>query len=120
MTILYSVFGPFLVWPIEYFFPYPYIVEELFKSFVVWFGDKKALTYVYAGLAFAATETVFYAVNINLSGSLSLMAVRFVTSGLLHSLTFLVIFFVYRKNKNLIPLGFLFATLIHYLYNLYI
>ena len=120
MTILYSIFGPFLVWPIEYFFPYPYIIEELFKCVVVWFGEKRALIYVYAGLAFAFTETVFYVLNINKSGSLGFMALRFISGSLLHSSTFFIIYLTNKKSKKLIPVGFLVSATIHYFYNLFI
>ena len=120
MAILYSIVGPFLVWPVEYFLPYPYIIEELFKCIVVWFGEKRALIYIYSGIAFALTETVLYTINVNMTGSLSYLVIRFITSSLLHSITFLIIFFAYKKSKKLMPVGFLASMLVHYLYNLYI
>lgn len=120
MAFLYSVFGPFLVWPIEYFLPYPYIIEELFKCVVVWFGEKNAKTYIYAGLAFAFTETVLYSIGINAFGRISYIAVRLITSGILHTVTFLIIYFSAKKDKRFISTGFLTAALIHYLYNIYI
>lgn len=119
-AILISLLGPFLVWPIEYLLPYPYIVEELFKCVVVWFGPKKASIYIYAGMAFALTETVFYAININMAGANGLMVKRFVITSILHSSTFLLIYFANKKSRKLLPIGFLAAATIHFLYNLYI
>jgi RsiW-degrading membrane proteinase PrsW (M82 family) len=119
-VILCSLFGPFLVWPIEYFLPYPYIVEELFKAAVVWFGPKKALPYAVAGVAFAFTETVLYTLNINLTGSFVFMLARFVSSALIHTLTFLIIFLSTKIDRRFIAVGFIVAVALHYVYNLYI
>jgi hypothetical protein len=119
-VILYSLFGPFLLWPVEYFFPYPYIVEELFKCLVVWFGSKSAKSFIFAGVVFAFTETVFYVLNVNARGSLVLMLVRFISTSLLHSTTFLIIYLSAKRNKKYIAVGFIVSALIHYLYNLYV
>lgn len=118
-VILYSLFGPFLVWPIEYILPYPYIVEEFFKLLVVKFTNGNTKSYILAGVLFALTETVFYSFNINLFGNLSLFFVRFTATSLLHATTFLIIFKLSKKENGLI-LGFLVSVLIHYLYNRYI
>jgi len=68
LVILYSLVGPFLLWPLEYFLPYPYIIEELFKVFVVKFTNSNAKSYILAGILFALTETILYSFNINLFG----------------------------------------------------
>ena len=91
MVFLYSLFGPFLLWPVEYFLPYPYIIEELFKCAVIWFGGKNVKTYLYAGFAFAFSETVLYSININAFGRVSLIFVRLLVLGILHTTTFLII-----------------------------
>jgi hypothetical protein len=120
-VILYSLFGPFLVWPLEYFLPYPYIIEELFKSvLVLFFAKKSAKSFIFAGIAFALTETVFYSFNINAYGSVGLLFTRFILTACLHSLTFLIIFWFAKKSKGLIVFGFIVSALIHYLYNRYI
>jgi RsiW-degrading membrane proteinase PrsW (M82 family) len=120
MSILYSVFGPFLLWPVEYFLPYPYVIEELFKCVVVWFGEKNALIYLLSGFAFALTETILYTLNANTAGSIGYLIIRFATTGVLHSATFLIIYATYKRSKKLIPVGFLVSMTLHYLYNLYI
>jgi hypothetical protein len=119
-TVLFSVFGPFLVWPLEYLFPYPFIVEEIFKAIVVWFGPKNIKAYIVAGILFALSETILYVFNINASGNTQLMLIRFVTTSLLHSGTFALIYLSSRSNKKLIFLGLTASILIHYLYNIYI
>jgi len=116
MAVLYSLFGPFLIWPVEHFLPYPYIIEELFKALVVFFvHERSAKIFIMAGVVFALTET--YSLNINAFGHLSLIFVRLITSSILHSLTFLIIYWSSIKSKKLIPLGFALSVLIHFVYN---
>ena len=120
-VILYSLFGPFLLWPVEYLLPYPYIVEELFKFILVYFFAKKSVKpFIFSGIAFALTETVFYSFNVNAYGSVGLLLTRFCLTTLLHTLTFVVIYYSGRADKKFIVIGFIAAILIHYLYNLYI
>lgn len=119
--VLYSLFGPFLVWPLEYYFPYPYVVEELFKSILVFcFTRKSTSSFILAGIAFALTETVFYSFNINALGNIGLLFTRFILTSILHSLTFLVIYWFTKIDRKLIIGGFILAVLIHYTYNKYI
>ena len=124
MIALYCIFAPFIVWPFELFFPYPFIVEELAKTLIVFFALKSKgsfpqflKTFILAGVLFAFSETVLYLININLLGKISLLFVRFLSTSLLHSLTFVVIAAIGFKNKKLLWLGFFLAALIHYLYN---
>lgn len=119
--VLYSLFGPFLVWPLEYFFSYPYIIEELFKAVLIFLlPQKNWKVFVYSGIAFALTETVLYSININNYGSIGLMFTRFILTSVLHSFTFLIIYWFNRIDRRLIIVGFIVSVLIHYLYNLYI
>lgn len=121
-AIITSLFGPFLLWPLEYLFPYPYILEEVAKAFIILGTAERSKseykTYFVCGILFALTETVLYSININLFGRLSLLFVRLATSSALHSLTFLIIYWFYRR-KMIIP-GILLAGLIHFLYNFFI
>ncbi len=124
LAILYSLVGPFLIWPLEYILPYPHIIEETFKLFVVKFTKGNIKTYILAGFVFALTETILYSININLLGRPTLFLARFISTSLLHSITFLIIF-KFSKQKNAILsvsmlTGFLISILIHYLYNRYI
>ena len=122
---LYSLFAPFLLWPFEYLFPYPHVVEELAKTVIVFFvlKSKASLsqylkTFSLAGVLFALSETVLYIINLNLFGRVSLIFVRFLSTAALHSLTFLIIAYLGYKNKKLLLVGLFIAILVHYLYNL--
>jgi len=118
VLLLFSLVGPFLVWPIEYYLPYSFIVEELFKLLLVYFFAKKtAKPFVMSGIVFALTETVFYTFNVNAFGSLSIMPVRFISTSILHSTTFAIIYYANKIDRKLIVIGFFIAVLIHFLYN---
>jgi RsiW-degrading membrane proteinase PrsW (M82 family) len=125
IVILPALFGPFLLWPIEYLLPYPYVVEELFKTVVVLVSINQKTspakffgTFALAGIGFALTETVFYAIDVGTLGAPALFITRLGVTGILHSVTFLVIAFFGRIGKKFLPVGFLLAMAIHYFYNL--
>lgn len=119
--VLYALIGPFLVWPVEYFLPYPFIVEELFKTILVYFIPQKSYKPILlSGIGFAISETVLYTLMINSSGNVSLLFTRLLTTSILHSVTFITIYLFGKKNKWLLTVGFIIAVLIHYLYNRYI
>lgn len=120
-VFLYSLFGPFLVWAFEYFLPYPFVIEELFKFFVVLIGGgRKVKTFVFAGIIFALTETVLYTINVYTTASLGYMLTRFISSSILHATTFVTIFLFVRKDRRIGAIGLILSMLLHYLYNMYI
>ena len=111
MPVLYSFLGPFLVWPLEIFSPYPYLVEEIFKASVVWFGPKNLKLYFVSGIAFAFSETVLYTMNSYFSPT------RLLITSLLHSTTFLIIYISTIKDRRLIFIGLIISIFVHYVYN---
>jgi hypothetical protein len=123
LVFLYSLVGPFLSWLLESFLPYPHIVEEVFKLAIVFAGGRSFSTknglYIYAfcGFLFALTELTFYSTKINLSGNLNLFFLRMAATTTLHSLTFVILFLTYKKDRRLVFFGFLAAVLTHFLYN---
>ena len=126
LTPLYALFAPILVWPVELLFPYPYIVEELIKAVIVFFSERdstassssKIKLYILAGVFFALSETVLYILNFSAVGRLDYLLIRFVLTSFLHTTTFLVMYASTYKNLKWLPLGFILAVLIHYIFNL--
>ncbi|QQG41630.1 MAG: PrsW family intramembrane metalloprotease [Candidatus Woesebacteria bacterium] len=119
--VLFALIGPFLVWPVEYFLPYPSFVEELFKAILIYFlPQKNYKTVVISGVAFALTETVLYAFNIFNFGGLELMLTRLLSTSILHSATFLTIYIFGKNGGWRLIIGLIIAVLIHYIYNTYI
>ncbi len=108
------------MWPIEYLFPYPYIIEEAFKALLVWHGVRSIKVCCLAGIAFAFTENVLYAININFVGELQFLFIRLLATSLLHILAFLILFFFWRWQKKMIVFGFVVAAALHFLYNLFV
>lgn len=123
---LMALMAPFLVWPIEFYLPYPYIIEELVKVIFVLFIIKESKISkqiqlgLIIGVLFALSETVFYLFNFFQQTSLLPLILRLFLTSILHSLTIMVILISTFVNKKLLVFGLLFAILIHYLYNFYI
>lgn len=118
---LLLAFGPFFLWPLEFYFPYPHIIEELFKAGVVLFILKNSKNYyltALSGIIFAFSETVFYLPNIYSVGGLNTLGLRLITTTLLHTSTLLLMHFTYNKGKLAFTLGILTSILIHFAYNM--
>ena len=121
---LIAAIAPFVIWPIELLFPYPYIIEEIVKGILIvsvldLHGRVIQVRIVLASaILFALSETVLYILNIALVGNFSTLITRFTLTALLHSLTMLIILISAFKHKWLIPAGIAAAMLIHYLFNM--
>ena len=119
-----ALVAPFLVFIIELFLPYPYIVEEAIKAILVFQlidlkNKKNQLTItVFMGILFSLTETVFYFFNFFMLTSLTPLIERLVLTTLLHTFTIVIILLSTWINKKLLPIGVLLAMVIHYIYNL--
>ena len=115
---------PFLLWPIEVLLPFPFFVEEVAKAVLVVyiiniehkFTTALKLT-IATAVSFSVSETIFYFFNIYIVGEVSTIFKRLALTGLMHTVTFLIIFAFTYKSKKLIPLGLFIAGVIHFLYN---
>ncbi len=126
LTPLLALIAPFVVWPIELILPYPYIIEELAKAILVFtlLNLPERLTKIklaiLIGILFAFSESVLYLFNIQLVGNIQTYFIRLLVTIPLHVVTTLIILLPALKNKKFIIVGVLFASLIHYFFNLYI
>lgn len=124
--ILFAAVIPFVIWPIEIIFPYPYIVEELAKTVLVFFilGTRgrslQIKLTILAGLFFAFSESVLYISNILLVGTLWTYLERLLLTIPLHILTSLLILLSGSRKKELLPLGVVMAMILHYFFNLFV
>ncbi len=121
---LFAAISPFILWPIELYLPYPHIIEELAKTFLVWLilkipttGSRVWLA-VSCGFLFAVSESTLYLFNISQVGNIQTLIIRLALTIPLHILTIFIIFFFYSKSKKLALIGVLLAVLIHFSYNL--
>jgi len=124
LAFLLSLAGPLFLIPAEKIFPYPWLVEELFKLIIVWLilkfkpEGKYWVLAIFAGLLFAFSETIFYLANIFALGNLWLAPKRLVLTSFLHSGTILLMAIFGKKGGWRWIIGFLGAVLIHGIYNL--
>jgi RsiW-degrading membrane proteinase PrsW (M82 family) len=120
---LMALMAPFLVWPIEYFLPYPYLIEEFIKAIlvfnIIYFVNKQHQLMIAAiiGILFSLSETVLYSFNFFPLNSIMPFFYRIFATTLLHSGTILIMLLFSIKSKKLFPIGLTVAILIHYLYN---
>lgn len=120
-----ALMGPFFLWPLEQVLPYPYLVEELFKTAAILFLPLKylekrvvfLLAFVF-GLLFALSESVFYFIHILSTGAPENIFLRNVFTIPLHILTTLILMLALRKGLKTLAAGIGTAILIHYFFNL--
>ena len=123
---LMAAITPFIIWPIEVFFPYPHIVEELTKALLIFFllksTDNRQKIYgaILVGFLFAFSENVLYMLNIFSAGNPQVLILRFVLTMPMHIATSGVILAVALIDKRLIFLGIILAGFIHYFFNIYV
>jgi len=122
-AFLLSLAGPLFLIPVEKVFPYPWLVEELFKLIVVWLilkskPEKNYLVLaVSAGFLFAFSETIFYLANIFVLGNLWLVPKRLVLTSFLHSGTILLMAIFGKKGGWRWAIGFWGTFFIHWFFN---
>lgn len=121
---LFASIAPFLLWPIEYIFPYPYIVEEFWKvlciPILLSYSPRKIQLFIalLTGFVFALSESVLYVFNIIQNGSFETLIVRLILTTLLHSGTLCLMLGTTYINKKLLPVGLILGIFIHYFYNM--
>jgi hypothetical protein len=122
LPILAIIF-PLVLLPVEAVFPYPYIIEELFKTLLVLMILKisgKTLQIKIAtllGFFFSASENIFYLSSPFLYASPIVFIERFFLVSSLHIFTILFILILTQKNRLFLFPAILLAMLAHYLYN---
>lgn len=118
IAYLYCLFAPLPLGLLEQALPYPFIIEELFKYFLIkFFKDiNKWFFPILCGIIFSISESVFYLANFFQLGNFYLFPLRLLLTTILHSLTFSLLFVV-KKNYWLSFLILFLSIIIHYLYN---
>ena len=121
---LAAAFAPLLIWPIEVFLPYPYLIEELLKAILIYFiidipgKSFQVKLAIISGFLFAFSETIMFIFNLSSKGDIFTLLTRLIVTIPLHVGTFLIILLPTFKNKWLIILGLWAAIVIHYFFNL--
>ena len=111
---------PLVLWPIEIFFPYPHIIEELAKALLIFFllkynsTSQKICGAILIGFLFGLSENFLYLLN---ATTIQIQILRFILTMPLHTITSLVILLPTMIDKRLIFLGIILASLIHHFFN---
>jgi hypothetical protein len=129
LFLIFGLFLPFLLWPIEYLLPFPHLIEELAKYFcLLWLKNaqfaKKAIvsksgviaTILFA-LFFSLTESVMYLLNFFALGNLELLSDRLGYTSLMHTVTTLIIFVSLDKKRIYQLLAVIAAMIVHFIFN---
>ena len=128
VALLLALASPFLLLPIEKLLPYPHFIEEAVKLLIVLMIIKAArqekerfTVWVFmAGFLFAVSESILYLMNIFALGNFMLLPQRLLLTGILHTSTMMLMYFLGRKNYAGLAVGFVGAVLIHYFFNLWV
>lgn len=128
LALLFSLTAPIFLLPIERFLPYPHFIEEAVKLLIVLMIIKAArqekerfTVWVFmAGFLFAVSESILYLMNIFALGNFMLLPQRLLLTGILHTSTMMLMYFLGRKNYAGLAVGFVGAVLIHYFFNLWV
>ncbi len=120
---LFAAILPFVVWPIEYLFPYPFVIEEVAKALLIYpllvlvsLTDKIKLV-VIVGILFALSESVLFIFNILLVGDASTIFLRLLLTIPLHVFTALIILLFANFDRALIIVGVICSACLHFIYN---
>jgi hypothetical protein len=123
LTPLIAGFLPFILLPVEYFLPYPYIVEEIAKGWLAYMVSRdegtwgKAWIIVASAIMFTLTESIFYLYNILMLGENSLFIKRIIFTTPLHTFTMLLMYYGAKYGKVSFTISLVLASIIHFIYN---
>ena len=125
LILLFSLVAPLPLLVIEKVFPYPFIIEELIKLIFVFIlvtqenkFKKNMLPFVIiSGILFAVSESIFYLINIFASQAFMVFFQRLLMTGIMHSVTILIIYLFTKRRRYWWILGFIIAMIVHFLYN---
>ncbi len=109
---------PFVLWPIELFLPFPYIVEELAKFLcMAWLKKARFFWVTLFALFFSVSEGVLYLMNYFALGSLRDLPFRLTVTTLMHVTTTLIIFSAIHEKWPYRAVSLVIAMLFHFVFN---
>lgn len=122
---IFAAILPFLLWPVEFLLPYPVVVEELAKLLLVVYilNDEEFSSVkivIVSGILFSITESVLYVfdiLSITESNFALMFTQRLLMTGVMHTLTMVVMFVLIKKDRRLLPVGLGVGMIIHFVYN---
>jgi len=121
LLLILCLFAPFPLWLVEQLLPFPFLIEELFKFFIVKNTPQKNNWFypLILGLVFSLSESVLYLVNFFQLGNFENLPLRLILTTSLHTFLFLLLY-TFRSRKILSFVFLILAMIIHYFYNQYV
>lgn len=126
-NLLFVIAGlalPIVLLPIEFFLPFPHFVEEISKMLVLLLVGGKKLkstltirSVLLFAIAFTISESMLYMMNFFILGQLYLLPKRLILTGLLHTITLLILFTGIKKDIVWKMFVLIIAIYLHYAYN---
>lgn len=126
LVCLTALIMPLLLLPLEKILPYPFLIEEIFKALIILLiiktvDFKKQIKAVFLfTFLFALSENLFYLGNFIALGLMRAFLQRFFLTIALHLFTSFIILVSARKRLSFLPIGFVLAILVHFLYNRFV
>lgn len=124
LTLVMASIAPIMLIPIEHFLPYPHLVEELVKMFLVLIyvrgvtkGQTSIIVVILLGCLFALSENVLYLLNFLQTGSQHVFLLRIGYTTVLHTFTMICMYLSGKRWAYGYFGGFVVAVMTHYLYN---
>lgn len=118
MEYISALVFPFILVFVEKIFPFPYLIEEIFKFFL----SKKAEStkaVIILGFFFSISEAILYLSNPSfyITTDLTKSILRLLVVAPMHMTTLLVMYYFNKKPKYYYLVGLTLAILIHYTFN---
>ncbi|MFC1627462.1 hypothetical protein ACFL18_02840 [Patescibacteria group bacterium] len=125
---LLALGSPLILWPLEQVLAVPYLIEEVFKWWLMRMvieqereEGQRLLAWVFlVGLGITMSETMFYLMNMNMLGSLDSLGKRLLLTNGMHFLTLGLIYWGVRQGGKKLKWSFLGAVLIHLMFNVWV
>lgn len=116
---------PLVLLPIEHFFNYPYVIEELVKFLAICLiilpsKDTKnnyLIFAIFVGILFTISESMLYLADFISFGTVMIFPKRLFVTGILHISTCALMYILGRKKLWLLIPGLMISILIHYYFN---
>lgn len=120
---LLAAFAVFPLWLVESVLPWPWLVEEVFKLWLIWQLKEQnktsshLLVLLLTGIAFWLSETVLLSFNMVQAGLVGSLKSRVLMTLPMHLLTFLVLYWGTSRGRILTFVALIVAVLIHFGFN---
>lgn len=126
LLLIISLMAPPILYFIEKILPYPYLIEEITKYFIIHnlvHRTSSPPSYlkivIVIAVIFAFSENILYLPGIISSGGINFFYLRLIIDGTLHLTTFLLMFFGQTRSRLFGIITLLMAIIVHYLFNLF-